>query len=314
MDSAPEPEAAAPKADSLPTADDVAAAALRIAPYIRHTPLLRAEVEGRQAMLKLEQLQISGSFKLRGALNSLLKGPRSEHVVTASGGNHGLGVATAARILGLRSTVFVPSNVPTSKAERITAAGAELIRVDGNYTDAAAAAVQMAARSGCRYVSAYDEALVVAGQGTVAMEAVSNAPQIDSIVVAVGGGGLAAGCALGGGGRPVIGVEPDGCCALYRAVEAGHPVDTATDSVAESSLGATRVGTIPFAILSAHPLRSLLVRDSDLLAARDLLWEQFRLAVEPAASAGVAAWLAGQVGGELPCLVLCGANTEWSPA
>jgi threonine dehydratase len=313
MDSAAEPGATAPKADHLPTAADVAAAAARIAPYIRHTPLLLADFEGRRAMLKLEQLQISGSFKLRGALNSLLAGPRSEQVVTASGGNHGLGLATAARILGLRSTVFVPSNVPASKAERITAAGAELIRVHGSYTNAAAAAVQMAARSGCRYVPAYDEALVVAGQGTVALEAVADAPAIDSIVVAVGGGGLAAGCALGSSGRPVIGVEPDGCCALHQALEVGHPVDTATESVAVSALGATRVGALPFAILSAHPLRSVLVSDPELLAARDLLWEQFRLAVEPAASAGVAAWLAGLVEGQLPCLVLCGANTEWRP-
>ena len=298
---------------AIPTAADVAAAAARIAPYIRRTPMLMVEFEGRRAALKLEHLQKSGSFKLRGALNALLAGPRSERVVTASGGNHGLGLATAARILGFQATVYVPGNVPRSKAERIEASGAELVRAGGSYTEAAAAAVQMAASNGYRYVPSYDDALVVAGQGTVATEAIADAPEIDSIVVAVGGAGLAAGCALSSGGRPIIGVEPDGCCSLHRALEAGRPVDAATDSVAESALGATRVGAVPFAILSANPLRSVLVSDSALLAARNMLWEQFRLAVEPAASASAAAWVAGLVEGDLPCLVLCGANTEWRP-
>lgn len=289
---------------------DVAAAASRIAPYARRTPILRAEVDGRPVVLKLEHLQRTGSFKVRGALNALLGAPaRPERVVTASGGNHGLAVATAAALLDLPATVYTPESVPAAKARRIEATGAKLIRHGATYAEAADAAMAV---PDALYVPAYDHPLVIAGQGTCAAEAVADAPDVDAIVVAVGGGGLAAGTVLGSGGRHVMAVEPHGCQALHDALEAGRPVDSPVGGVARSALGATRVGAVPFAILRS--VTSALVSDGEILAARDRLWEEFRLAVEPAGAVPFAAWLAGAVPGELACLILCGANTDWTPA
>ncbi|HEY3752913.1 MAG TPA: serine/threonine dehydratase [Pseudonocardiaceae bacterium] len=295
----------------LPTGADVAAAAQRIEPYARRTPLLDVTVDGRRVIFKLEHLQRTGSFKLRGALNALLAGPAPELVVTASGGNHGLAVAAAARLLGLPAVVYVPETVPAGKARRIEAEGARLVRHGARYSDAAAAA-QAAIGPGARYLPAYEDAAVIAGQGTVAAEVIAAQPDVDTFVVAVGGGGLGAGTVVGGAGRTVVAVEPDGCCCLHEAIAAGEPVDVVIDSVAASALGATRIGTLPFELLRKSP--SVLVSDAELLAARDRLWEEFRLAVEPAAAAPLAALLAGQVPGDLPCVILCGANTDWTPA
>ncbi len=292
---------------------DVAAAAARIAPHTRRTPVMRVEVDGRPLVLKLEHLQRTGSFKLRGALNALLGGDLPGHVVTASGGNHGLAVATAARLLGVPATVFVPENAPAAKTRRIEAAGAKLVRRGETYTQAFAASVTDAAETGALHVPAYDHPLVIAGQGTCAAEAVADAPEVDTLVVAVGGGGLAAGTVLGGG-RPVVVVEPENCRSMHDALAAGRPVDSATESVAASALGATRAGDLTHRVLAAAGVRSVLVTDAELLAARDRLWEEFRLAVEPAGAVPFAAWLAGRVPGDLPCLVLCGANTDWLPA
>jgi threonine dehydratase len=292
---------------------DIARAADRIAPHIRRTPLLRSEVDGRSLVLKLEHLQRTGSFKFRGALNALLGGDRPEAVVTASGGNHGLAVATAARVVGIPATVYVPASVPPAKARRIEAAGAKLIVGGVSYGEASAAALAEADSTGALYVPAYDHPLVIAGQGTCAAEAIADAPDIDTFVVAVGGGGLASGTALGGG-RPVVAVEPENCQAMHNAFAAGHPVDSTVDSVAASALGATRAGDLTFEILRSAGALSVLVSDDELLAARDRLWEEFRLAVEPAAAVPFAAWLAGRVPGELACVIVCGANTEWSPS
>ncbi|HET6500890.1 MAG TPA: serine/threonine dehydratase [Amycolatopsis sp.] len=292
---------------------DITAAEGRIRPYLRHTPLLRAEVDGRPLVLKLEHLQRTGSFKLRGALNALLAGERPDQVVTASGGNHGIGVATAAELLGLPATVYVPAKVPEDKARRIEAAGARLIRAGDTYAEAAAAAREAADAPGARYLEAYDDPTVIAGQGTVGSEIVRDAPEVDTIAVAVGGGGLAAGIALAAGGRLTAAVEPEHCNGLHAAFAAGEPVDAEVDSIAASALGATRVGAEPFALLSAHRVRSVLVREAEIVAARDRLWEEFRLAVEPAGAVAFAAWLAGHVPGELPCVVLCGANSNWTP-
>lgn len=299
----------------LPTESDVAAAARRIAPHVRVTPTLDVEADGRRAVLKLEHLQLTGSFKIRGALNALLSGPTPELVVTASGGNHGLAVATAARLLGLPAVVYVPEGVPAGKARRIEAQGARLVRHGAQYADAAVAAKAAATEPGTRYVPAYDEAAVIAGQGTVAAEVATDVgngrADVDAFVVAVGGGGLAAGTVVGGG-RPVVAVEPERCCCLSEAVRAGEPVDVAIDSVAASALGAKRIGDLPFALLRDQCTE--LVTDEQILAARDRLWEEYRLAVEPAAAAPYAAWLAGRVAAALPCLIVCGANTDWTPA
>ncbi|MBB5923174.1 threonine dehydratase [Actinoalloteichus hoggarensis] len=294
-------------------------AADRIRPHARRTPIMTVELDGRPLVLKLEYLQRTGSFKLRGALNAMLSGERPGRVVTASGGNHGLGVAMAARLAGLPADVYVPETVPAGKARRIEALGARLVRLGPSYADAAEGAARAAVETGARYVPAFDDPAVVAGQGTVALEVVEDAPEVDVIAVAAGGGGLAAGTVSAAApDRRTVAVEPTGCCSVYRAVQAGGPVDAEVDSVAASGLGASRVGTVPFAVLSelgrAGALSCELVRDEQILAARDRLWEEFRIAVEPAAATPFAAWEAGLVPGELPAVVLCGANTDWTPA
>jgi threonine dehydratase len=270
-------------------------------------------VDGRSVVLKLEHLQFSGSFKFRGALNALLSGPAPEQVVTASGGNHGLAVATAAALLGLPATVVAPTTAPAGKVRRIEATGARLIRSGTDYATAARTATALAASEGYRYLHAYDDRDVIAGQGTSALEVITDDPEVDTVAVAVGGGGLAAGTALALGGRPTVAVEPYGCQALADALAAGRPVDTAVESVAASALGATRIGDLPYAVLSTRPVTSLLITDEEMLAGRDRLWEEFRIAAEPAAAAPFAAWLAGRVPGRRPCVLICGANTDWTP-
>jgi threonine dehydratase len=347
---------------------DYRGAAARIAPYIRRTPVLRAAVDGRAVSFKLEHLQVAGVFKIRGALNALLSAcPR--HVVTASGGNHGLGVATAARWLGIPATVFVPATVPEAKARRIAAQGADVVKTGSVYADAERAARSLAAERGLCYVHAYDDPAVVAGQGTVGLEIAADIPDWDAVAVPAGGGGLLAGVAgalfsgfsgapspgfsgappasapsPGGTGAPrrapaperraaaperraaaperraaaperrVVAAEPEGCPTLHAAIAAGEPVEVGADSVAASALGASRAGEAALAACRAYPVTSALVSDEQILSARDRLWEEFRLAVEPAAATVFAAWLSGQVPGENPCLVLSGGNADWTPA
>ncbi|MGW9557411.1 threonine/serine dehydratase [Nocardiopsis sp. NPDC055551] len=300
-------------APAVPTATDVRAAAERIAPHARRTPVMRTELDGHPLTLKLEHLQRTGAFKLRGALNALLGGEPTDRVITASGGNHGLGVATAASILGVRATVYVPETIPEAKAAPLEATGAEIVRLGEHYAVAAEAARERADSEGARYLHAFDDALVVAGQGTIGLEVVDDVPDCDSIVVAVGGGGLAAGVRLGAGGRRVVGVEPQGCQSMHAALAAGEPVSTPVESVASSALGASTLGRVPFEVLRAEPITPALVSDAEIISAQTRLWEEFRIATEPAAAVPFAAWLAGRVPGENPCLVVCGANADWRP-
>ncbi|WP_017602595.1 threonine/serine dehydratase [Nocardiopsis alkaliphila] len=301
-------------APAVPTATDVRAAAERITPHIRRTPVLRTELDGRPLTLKLEYLQRTGAFKLRGALNALLGAEPTDRVITASGGNHGLGVATAAKILGVRATVYVPETVPQAKAAPLEATGAEIVRVGEHYAMAAEAAREQADSEGVRYLHAFDDALVVAGQGTIGLEVATDAPECESIVVAVGGGGLAAGVRLGAEGRRVVGVEPQGCQSMHAAMAAGHPVTTPVESLASSALGAATLGRVPFEVLRTHPVTPALVSDAEIIGAQARLWEEFRIATEPAAAVPFAAWLAGRVPGQNPCLVVCGANADWRPS
>jgi threonine dehydratase len=308
-------------------------AANRLSPHIRRTPLLRVSANARPLAFKLEFLQLTGSFKIRGALNALLsrgagRGTVS-HVVTASGGNHGLGVAVAARLLGVDATVFVPGPVPEAKARRIAAAGAEVIRFGSTYSEAELEARHLATRDGLVYVHAYDDPAVVAGQATVGLEILADMPECDVIVVPVGGGGLLAGTAealssagaFPGGAsrastaRALVGVEPEGCPTLHQAASAGIPVDVPVDgkSVAASALGASRAGRRALSAYQSGNVRLAMVSDDQIIIARDRLWEEFRLAVEPAAATVYAAWLSGQVPGDFPCLVLSGANADWMP-
>lgn len=303
------------------TSDDVREAADRIGPYVRTTPVFAAEIGGRPVTLKLENLQVTGSFKFRGALNGVIRsgaggpGRPDGHVVAASGGNHGLGVATAAKIIGLSATVFVPRTTPEAKVRRIAAQGARVELHGDVYADAETAAKAWAERSGGTYLHAYDDPDVIAGQGTIGLEIARHAPWCDSVAVSVGGGGLAAGLSVSlGPDRPVVAAEPEHCNSLHAAFSAGRPVDAPVDSAAASALGASRIGENAFALLSNGKVELALVTEQEIAHARDLLWEELRLAVEPAAAVPFAAWLDGRVPGRHPCLVLCGANTDWYPA
>ncbi|GGU80313.1 serine/threonine dehydratase [Lentzea flava] len=276
--------------------------------YVRRTPAMHVSVDGRPLVFKLEHLQLTGSFKIRGAVNTLLSLQASE-IVTASGGNHGIAVAQAAQLLGAHATVFVPVTAPESKTARIEALGAKLIRHGNTYAEAAEAAREF----GLTYIEAYNDLTVIEGQSTVTREIVEDVPEVDTIAVAVGGGGLIAGAALASGGRRVIAVEPENCCAMHNALAAGEPVDSSVNSVAADALGATRAGSLSLEILQRHGVSSVLVSDEEILAARDRLWGEFRLAVEPAGAVAFAASLRGEVPGALPCVILCGANSEWIP-
>lgn len=294
--------------------DDVREAAGRLASRARRTPVFSTRIDGRPVTLKLEFMQITGSFKFRGALNAIAAAPSARRVVTASGGNHGVAVAAAARLQGLPASVYVPDGTPEVKKRRIAAAGAEIITHGRRYAEAETAARAEAGRSGGYYLHAYDNPAVVAGQGTAGLEITEQAPECDAVVVAVGGGGLAAGVGAAiGTGRTLVAVEPDHCDCLHVAFANGAPADAPADSVAASALGASRVGELAFSMLRRRPVELAHVSDGEILAARDRLWEEFRIAVEPAAAAPFAAWLAGRVPGRRPCLVLCGANDDWRP-
>ncbi|MTV27298.1 pyridoxal-phosphate dependent enzyme [Nitriliruptoraceae bacterium ZYF776] len=295
---------------------DVDAAAARIAGRVRRTPLLAVEPDafglpGRIA-LKLDLLQPTGSFKVRGATN-LLAGADvpAAGVVAASGGNFGLAVAHAARALGHRATIVVPDTSPPAKREPLAALGADVEVVPGVYADALAHADRMVAATGALRAHAYDDALVVAGQGTVAVEVVADLPDVDTIVVAVGGGGLVAGvCAAVEDRVRVVGVETTGCPALTAALDAGGPVDVEVGGLAVASLGARRLGEHAWA--ARHHLDvALAVSDQAVAAAQDALWSACRLRAEPGGAAALAALTSGAyvpAADETVAVVVCGAN------
>jgi threonine dehydratase len=302
---------------ALPTRADVAVAAQRIAAHVRRTPLLQADIAGTTVWLKLEQLQVTGSFKARGATNAVLSLPtQPPAVVAASGGNHGLAVAHAAAAAGIAATVVVPESVPDAKARLLAASGASVVRHGDQYAEAEAHARHLASALQAPFIHAYADPAVIAGQGTVALEILDDiGDRCDAVLVAVGGGGLISGCATAcrDTGVRVVGVEPEGIPTLRAALDAGTPVEVEVNSLTASALGARVTGALNLAIAQEAVDDVVLVTDADILAARDLLWETCRIAVEPAGAAGLAAILDGAVAAEAPCIVLCGANTSWVP-
>ncbi|WP_369139112.1 serine/threonine dehydratase [Modestobacter versicolor] len=300
------------------TRDDVLAAQRRTAGHVRRTPLLQVDED---AWLKAEFLQHTGSFKARGAFNrQLAAAERGEldpatGVVAASGGNAGMAHAFAARSIGVPATVFVPEGTPAVKVDRLHAYGAD-VRVAGReYAEAYAAAVAFAARRGAVFCHAYDQPEVAAGAGVLAEEVLADLPDADTVVVAVGGGGLLAGVLAAVAGQlRVVAVEPVTAPTLHAALAAGEPVDVAVSGVARDSLGARRVGAIAFELAAAAPdLVSLLVGDDDVVAAREQLWRDTRIAAEHGAAAAHAALTSGAyvpAPGERVVTVVCGANTD----
>ncbi len=306
---------------------DVIEARDRISGRVRLTPVIDVGSDpgpGR-VLLKLEMLQHTGSFKARGAFNRLLHA--AEHgaldpaigIVVASGGNAGLANAYAAAQLGVPATVFVPETAPAVKVARLEKYGARVVLAGQEYATAYDAAQLEVATTGALYCHAYDQPDIAAGAGTLALEAVEQVARelgrpVDTLVVAVGGGGLLAGvtAALAGSAR-VVGVEPSGAATLHAALEAGAPVDVPVAGVAADSLGARRLGQIAFGVVGRHPVRSLLVTDDDIVAARREVWDRWRLVVEHGAATALAALTSGAYlpePDETVVVVLCGANTD----
>lgn len=289
----------APGTDPLDvTRFDIEEAAERLAPWIRRTPVLELEpgafgLSGRIA-LKLELHQHTGSFKARGAFNRILTAEIDDSgVIAASGGNFGLGVAYAARALGHRAEIFVPASSPSAKIDRIRDLGAQVHVVPGYYAEAFAACEERAFETGAAFLHPYDQPTVVAGQGTIARELDEQVPDLDTVLVPVGGAGLIGGIAAWcSGAVRVVGVEPERSPTLSAALEVGQPVDVDVSGVAADSLGARRVGLIGFQIARAWVDRVCLVDDAAIVRARRALWDAARIAAEPGAAAPLAALLA----------------------
>jgi len=285
-----------------------------IRPWIRRTPVVQLELgELPSVTLKLEQLQCAGSFKARGAFaNLLLREVPAAGVVAASGGNHGVAVAYAANRRGVPARIFVPTVSAPAKMERIRQLGAELVVTGDRYADALAAAQDWVASSGAMSVHAFDQRETLLGQGTLGLELARQTEQLDTVLVAVGGGGLIGGVAAWfGGATRVIGVEPDGAPTLTLARAAGQPADAPAEGVAADALAPRRVGELMFPIAQAYVEDVVLVDDPSILAAQRLLWQAARIAAEPAASVGIAALLTGAykpAPGEHVTVVISGAN------
>jgi threonine dehydratase len=293
--------------------------AARIRQFVRRTPVVTVDLAdfGLAAgplTLKLEQLQHSGSFKARGAFaNLLLRDIPPAGVVAASGGNHGAAVAYAAGVLGLPARIFVPEVSSPAKISRIRGYGADLVIEGATYSDAFAVSQAWAAASGALPVHAYDQPETVLGAGTVGLELAEQAPRADTVLTAVGGGGLLAGTATAcAPQRKVIGVEPDGAPTMSRALAAGGPVDAPAGSVAVDSLAPRQVGDLTYAVTAASVHEVLLVGDEAILAARQLLWERLRVVAEPGGVTALAAVLSGRYSpapGEHVAVIISGANT-----
>ncbi|HEV7961202.1 MAG TPA: serine/threonine dehydratase [Actinoplanes sp.] len=298
------------------SASDVRVAEQRIAGRVRRTPVL----DTGPVIFKLEYLQHAGSFKTRGMLNQILAGAErgalpEAGIIAASGGNAGLAAAYAARELGVPAEVYVPLNAPAVKVAKLTKLGARVVQIGSEYAEAYAAAVVQADVTDALFCHAYDDADMVAGNGTLGLELAHQLPDgFDTVLVAVGGGGLAAGIAAALPAEVrVVAVEPATCPALHAALEAGGPVDVPVSGVAVDSLGARRVGGIAYEMAVLTSMTSVLVDDQAIVDARRQLWEDYRIVVEHGTAAAQAALLSGAyvpAAGERVVVLLCGANTN----
>lgn len=294
----------------------VAAAAARIGPNVRHTPVLKGDLGiGAPVTMKLELLQHTGSFKPRGAFNRLLTAALPvEGVVAASGGNHGAAVAYAARSMGIAAEIYVPTGTPAAKLARIAGYGARVVRGGNSYAEALIASRERQAETGALEIHAYDDIDVLAGQGTVGWEFEQDAPNLTHILVASGGGGLIGGIAAWyAGSAEIISVEPEACPSLHNALLAGQPTDLPVGGLAADSLGARRVGALMFPVAKRFVSQAVLVPDEAIMAAQRELWQRFRLVAEPGGATAAAALLSGRF--QLPPgarvgVVICGANTD----
>ena len=298
-----------------------------IQPHVRRTPIIEIDAtdfglasigkgsDSSKIVFKLELFQHAGSFKARGAFTNLLtrKVPRAG-VVAASGGNHGVAVAFAAMKLGKPAKIFVPSVASAEKMERIRGYGAELVIAGERYADALAASEKWVAETGAMPVHAFEQIETMLGQGSVGLEIEEQAPKLDTLLVAVGGGGLIGGVAAWFAGRvKVIGVEPEAAPTLWNAMKAGHPVDSEAGGIAADSLAPKRVGELMFPIAQKYIPSIVLVSDDAIQQAQESLWKTFRVVAEPGGAAATAALLSGRYKpkrGERVGILVCGGNTS----
>jgi threonine dehydratase len=300
--------------------DRIAEVERLIRPYIRRTPLVAVDaadfgLPSSPLYLKLELMQHAGSFKARGAFaNLLLRNVPPAGVVAASGGNHGVAVAYAARQLGVQAAIFVPSITSPAKVERIRAYGAETVVGGDRYADALAASQQRIAETGALGIHAFDQIETLLGQGTVGLEIEADASDADTLLLAVGGGGLIGGVSSWLGGRTrIVAVESDGAPTLHAAFAAGRPVDAPAGGIAADSLAPKRVGDLAFPIIQAHvEPEVVLVTDDEIRRAQVALWNVLRIVAEPGGAAAFAALLSRRYRpspGERVAVLVCGGNT-----
>jgi threonine dehydratase len=296
--------------------DEVLAAARRIEGRVRRTPVLQVSPT---LTLKLELVQHVGSFKPRGAFNRLLSAKEQgtltgQGIITASGGNAGLAAAYAARELGVPARIFVPENAPAPKMARLRTLEADVVQIGSEYAEAYEAAVAASEESGALLIHAYDQPEIVAGQGTLGLELLDQVDGFDTVLVAVGGGGLIAGIGIALEDRArVIGVEPELAPTLHRTLEAGELIDVQVGGLAADSLGARRLGTLAFEAAKTYHFGSVLVTEDAIVAARNELWHEYHLAVEHGAAVAYAALRTGAyepADGERVVVIVCGANTD----
>jgi threonine dehydratase len=307
------------------TAERVAATERIIRPYVRKTPIL--EVSGSEfglqcdrLLFKLELCQFAGCFKVRGAFSNVLSRTiPPAGVVAASGGNHGFAVAFAARQLGMPAAIFVPTVASPIKIENIRSCGAKLVIEGDRYADALAASRSWSAKSGALKLHAYDSVETLLGQGTLGLELHQQAPELDTLLVAVGGGGLIDGIAayyselIAQGRVRIIGVEPELAPTLTYALRSGHPIDNSAGGIAADSLAPKRVGELMFPIAQRSVNNVILVSDDDIRQAQQILWDSVRLVVEPGGAAAFAVLTSGKyvpAYAERIAVILCGGNTN----
>jgi len=303
----------------LVTRHRITETAALIRPYIRRTPVIEVDAADFglppvRLSLKLELLQHTGSFKPRGAFSNLLtREVPASGVVAASGGNHGIGVAYAAMKLSKPATIFVPKVASPAKIERIRSYGAELVITGERYADALAASEKWTEETGALPIHAYDQIETLLGQGTVGLELEEQAPDLSTLLVAVGGGGLIGGVAAWYANLiKVIGVEPELAPTLWNALRAGRPVDSEAGGIAADSLAPRQVGQLMFPLAQKFANRVILVKDEEIQRAQQALWNVLRVAAEPGGAAAFAALLSRRyepLAGEHVGVIICGGNT-----
>ena len=307
------------------TLDDIRAARARIAPHIRRTPTLRLSglkqpLPSERVTLKLECLQVTGSFKARGAMNRVLGATLDgiqAGLVTASGGNHGLAVARTAHVVGVPATVFLPSSVSPSKVEKLKAWGARIEFRGEVFDEANEAALGFAQRSGALYIHPYADPLVVAGQGTLGLDILDDLPDLDAILIAIGGGGLIAGVATAIKTlRPsvrIIGIEPEGAPTLHASLAAGRVVTLPEITTSVATMAARRTDERILAIAQRDVSEVILVSDDEMREAARWLWFEAGISADLSGAAAIAALRFGRL--DLPpdasiCALICGAGPD----